>query len=289
MRNRVPQIGEQHGNRYGFTWIELIGVLLASSVVVALVIPAIQQSREAARISTCKNNLKQFGLGLHNYHEAYKCFPHGCVGNPELPPEKRWSWYTFFGHQMAQLGYPKIDLNRSWDDPSIRPLLQDAEKHPGDPKVTMLLAYPNLICPSAVSRSHSDGQPFTDYVGLGGVGEDGPLLPRTSSSAGAWAYEMVTTQNDVSDGMSHTVFMLDTAKDNGCWLAGGPATVRPFIPTTIPAVGIQGQFGGIHPKGGVALFMDGKVQVLAKDMDEKVFSALATIAGKEEPVDVPGE
>ena len=59
----------------GFTLIELLVVIAIIAVLIALLLPAVQQAREAARRSQCKNNLKQMGLGLHNYHETYNRFP----------------------------------------------------------------------------------------------------------------------------------------------------------------------------------------------------------------------
>ena len=81
---------------HGFTLIELLTVICLIVVLTALMLPAVQYARDAARLAQCKNNMKQLGLAFRNYHDAWFVFPPGWTQHhPQPGPQPRYGWAVF--------------------------------------------------------------------------------------------------------------------------------------------------------------------------------------------------
>ena len=139
--------------RSGFTLIELLVVIAIIAILVSLLLPAVQQAREAARRSQCQNNLKQIGLAMHNYHGTFKVFP--SAGAPG-------SMGADGGYGPLLMALPYLDQTALWDTIS-RPYdnNQDGMIDPNDPlerpfgDTQWINAYrpfrvqiPTFLCPS---------------------------------------------------------------------------------------------------------------------------------------------
>jgi prepilin-type N-terminal cleavage/methylation domain-containing protein len=108
------------GRRFGFTLVELLVVIAIIAILVALLLPAVQQAREAARRTACKNNLKQLGLALHNYHSTHQIFPPGNI-NPGTGSFAAWiPAGEIRNHTAHQLLLPYVEQSALYDSLDFR-------------------------------------------------------------------------------------------------------------------------------------------------------------------------
>lgn len=226
-------------NRRGFTLIELLVVIAIIAILVGLLLPAVQQAREAARRSQCQNNLKQLGLAHHNFENSYK---HLSTSNrPPTTGSKRLAGLTRLLPYLDQAPlFNNYNMSLTWSDPSA---LQ---------RQTVLTRLPVFICPSNSSAigQQVDGDPdpsttssgyaqnvaaVADYALSKGVDQGVvPLLTTTTlsglftdpSNSSNQYYPGMFVQNDdatlaqVSDGLSNTIAMIESAGRPANWRKG---------------------------------------------------------------------
>lgn len=214
----------------GFTLVELLVVIAIIGVLIALLLPAVQQAREAARRSQCVNNLKQHGLGLHNFHDTYGRLPPGtCNNRPPFGTATGQKWGTsWMVHLLpyVELGnvYDKINLSQHWNEGSI----SDAcGVNAGSPIFNI------YECPSAsVSQELGNDAVKTmiaDYIAIAGVvngfaGVTGATENVTTvgnaAMNGVLYYHSKTNFAHVTDGTSNTMMVSEV----GAWLKNASGT-----------------------------------------------------------------
>ncbi len=150
----------------GFTLIELLVVIAIIAILIALLLPAVQQAREAARRTQCKNNLKQLGIAMHNYHDVTSFFPSGHSGQTPWMnscPEGQcghWSW--------GSLILPFLELGNTHE--GIRVGAQPMPTSAGDATMLAIMQTPiaGFRCPSDVGPDLNTDQKIPSDAGSGG-------------------------------------------------------------------------------------------------------------------------
>lgn len=237
---------------------------VGAPVLVALLLPAVQQAREAARRTQSRNNLKQIGLAMHIYHDVFNELPRGTVANDELEPDERLSWaYSILPYIEQQALYESIDGEAGWE----------AEEN----SQAVSVALPVFQNPSQPGERPNPSA--GDYVGMAGVGEDAATLENDDPRTGIFGYNRQCRFRDISDGTSNTIMITDSSQPNASYLAGGRATIRGFSQSPY----LNGPDGIGSPHAGVVqvLMADGSVRAISVNTDETTLEALATKAGGE--------
>ena len=291
-----------------FTLIELLVVIAIIGVLVALLLPAVQAAREAARRSQCVNNLKQIGLALHNYESSNQTLPPGYVSafdSTGTDLGTGWGW--------ASMMLPQLELSTGF---AALNFLQNIEL-PGNQTVRLVI-FNVFLCPTdrvdpswpAVDRDYLTGAPTrvicqiapSNYVGMNGVSEPGP------DGEGVFFRNSQIAFRDITDGLSQTLAVGErshflgpatwTGSVTGALLYDGDGDMvgTPVVETGPGMVlGHSGegagpganrsepnQFYSLHPGRGVNfLFADGHVAFLKATMNYKTYVALSTRSGNE--------
>ncbi len=240
-------------------------------------------TRDAANRTRCTNNLRMLALALESYHAGMMRYPMGTVPHLTLPPEERFSWNIAIWPHMIGGVVLELDFEKGWKAEENRPVKVDYPKI-GEKDVLDSVTW--LTCPGNRDHNVQDSLGITHYVGLAGIGNDAAMLPGLEDPEGrhrlgAFGYDRRTRRNDVEDGLSLTISIVETALDNGPWTAGGPPTVRGVNQAITPYLGVGRQFGVIHKDATMTAFLDGSVRYLSNNAPPQVLDALATIAGRE--------
>jgi len=210
--------------RRGFTLIELLVVIAIIAVLIALLLPAVQQAREAARRSQCKNNMKQLGLALHNYHDNVLAFPLAVASGP------RPNWRIFILPFLDQAPlYNKLALNGTGfysHSPAGPPWGFSGNE------VLRDLVIPVYNCPSSINANFANASGLSyqsmtvHYVGVSGATPD--PAGRTNVCTGDFMYQSSNSckngllvpfeckrMRDCTDGTSNIVVVAEQSGRTG--------------------------------------------------------------------------
>lgn len=244
--------------RSAFTLVELLVVIAIIGILIALLLPAVQAAREAARRSQCLNNLKQLSLAIHNYHDVYKRIPPAMCLRPGLDSTDRWSMPARILPYLEQGGvYNEIDFSAGYDT-AVAPS--------GVP--VPILRVEAYHCPSESNdrvRLNASGQPQHYPLNYAGNAGTWFVYDATTNTQGSGVFTINSEMSfaHVQDGLSQTLALAEVKSYTPYYRNGNnaPATM-PALPSDICPLGAASEkkLGpSINSRTGHTEWVDGKV------------------------------
>jgi prepilin-type N-terminal cleavage/methylation domain-containing protein len=206
--------------RRGFTLIELLVTIAIIAILVSLLLPAVQQAREAARRSQCKNNLAQIGMALHAYYDTFAMLPAGTI-NRKGPISNT---PTGFHHSWISALLPQLDLQ-----PIARALDPDLGSYDPANQAAAQVIVPVLLCPSETAAKISITKPVQGFALTNYAGCHHPVeAPIDRKNHGMLYLDSFLTFEQIPDGSAYTIGVGEMLRDpiDLGWISGTRSTLR---------------------------------------------------------------